>query len=150
NSTIFYNSEVEAAGKFELKNRTMATKRMNSFDVPHKGIRNGLSQLSLLAGKTDYENMNEIEALCGLGEEVFEILTTHANDENDVSLKALEERLAGASDHDVEEHIRIHIAQSRLEELLKNIYGSARAGRDVTARGQEFYSLLAEFHADYL
>lgn len=84
---------------------------MNSFDVPHKGIRNGLSQLSLLAGKTDYENANEIESLFKLGKEVFTILTTHANDENDVSLKALEERLEGASQHDVGEHIRIHKGQ---------------------------------------
>jgi hypothetical protein len=129
---------------------TMSAKRMNTFDVPHKGIRNGMSQLSLLASKTDYQRTAEVETLYTLGCEVFEILTTHAQDENDVSLKALEERLKGASHHDVEEHIRIHVAQTRLEDLLKEIRESSRAGMDVTAKGQEFYSLLSDFQADYL
>jgi hypothetical protein len=132
------------------KNTTMSGKRMSSFDVPHKGIRNGLSQLSLLAGKTDYNDPKDVEALFKLGKEVFEILTTHANDENDVSLKALEERLKGASHHDVEEHIRIHVAQTRLEDMLQEIHETAGEGNDLVAKGQEFYNLLAKFHADYL
>lgn len=131
-------------------NTNMSTKRMNSFDVPHKGIRNGLSQLSLFAGKTDYADKAEVAKLYTLGKEVFEILTTHANDENDVSLKALEDRLKGSSHHDIEEHIRIHVAQSKLEDFLKQIHSDSIEGRDASEKGATFYAMLSDFHADYL
>jgi hypothetical protein len=36
-------------------------KRMKTYDVPHKGLRNALSQLSLMAGKTNYSNQQEVE-----------------------------------------------------------------------------------------
>jgi hypothetical protein len=128
----------------------MLIKRANSFDVPHKGIRNGLSQLSLAASKTDFENKGEVTHLFNLGKEVFEILTTHAKDENDVSLKALEEKLKGASHHDIEEHIRIHVAQSKLEALLEQIFQISKGGSDASEKGAEFYSKLSDFHAEYL
>lgn len=138
---------------FSADNRTnyiMSNKRSNSFDVPHKGIRNGLSQLSLAASKANFGSKDEVMNLFNLGKEVFEILTTHANDENDVSLKALEQRVKGASHHDIEEHIRIHIAQSKLEALLEEIFQISKAAGDPSEKGREFYSGLSDFHAEYL
>jgi hypothetical protein len=124
--------------------------RMRTFDVPHKGIRNGLSQLSLAAGNTDYQVSSEVEKLVTLGREVFLLMNTHAQDENDVSLRYLEEKMKGSSNHDVEDHIRLHVAQSRLEKLLANIFEHSQKGEAVTAEGSEFYSLLADYHAEYL
>lgn len=127
----------------------MKITRIKTFDVPHKGIRNALSQFSLLAGKVNYKDKNEVEELNRLGKDVFLLLNTHAQDENDVSLKYLEEKMKGASLHDVEEHIRIHVAQSRLEKMLDTIYAETKEGKD-SSEASEFYSLLADFHADYL
>jgi hypothetical protein len=125
------------------------TKRMKTFDVPHKGIRNGLSQLSLLSGMTNYSNRMEVERLNKLGKEVFLLLNTHAQDENDVSLKHLEEKMRGASHHDVEEHIRLHVMQSRLEKMLEDIY-SNNERNNTSDLGSEFYTSLADFHSEYL
>jgi hypothetical protein len=125
-------------------------KRMKPYDVPHKGLRNALSQMQLLAGKTDYSNQKEVEQLYKLGEDVFKILTIHATDENEVTLTALEQRCAGCSQHDFEDHEQIHLAQDKLEKLLASIYANSKAGQDVTEDGEEFYLALSEFHGIYL
>jgi len=81
---------------------------------------------------------------------VFIILTTHADDENEVSLMHLEEKVKGASSHDMEEHERIHLKQSNLEDMLKEIYTAAKNGQDATEAGGAFYSALSDFQAEYL
>lgn len=125
-------------------------KRMKSYDVPHKGLRNALSQLQLLAGKTDYSNHREVEQLYSLGDDVFKVLTIHATDENEVTLAELEQRCPGCSQHDVDDHEQIHLAQDRLEKLLGGIYANSKAGQDVTEDGEEFYLAFSEFHGIYL
>lgn len=125
-------------------------KRMRSYDVPHKGLRNALSQLQLLAGKTDYSNQQEVEQLYKLGKDVFNILTIHATDENEVTLTELEGRCKGCSQHDLDDHEQIHFAQDKLEELLASIYTSSKAGQDVTEDGEEFYLAFSEFYGTYL
>lgn len=124
--------------------------RMKSYDVPHKGLRNALSQLQLLAGKTDYSSPFEVEQLYLLGADVFKILTLHATDENEVTLAELEERCPGASQHDVEDHEQIHLTQDRLEKLLATIYTKSKAGQIVIEEGAEFYLAFSEFHGTYL
>jgi hypothetical protein len=124
--------------------------RMNSYDAPHKGLRNALSQLSLLAGKTDYANPKEVEALHNLGANVFKILSIHAADENEVTLAELETHCPGCSKHDMDEHEQIHAAQDKLEKLLSSIYNNSAAGKDATAEGAEFYLAWSEFHGAYL
>lgn len=125
-------------------------KRMKSYDVPHKGLRNALSQIQFLAGKTDYSNQNEVVQLYKLGEDVFKILTIHATDENEITLAELERHCAGCSQHDIEDHEQIHLAQDKLEKLLTTIYTNSKAGKDVTEDGEEFYLALSEFHGIYL
>lgn len=123
---------------------------MKPYDVPHKGLRNALSQMQLLSGKTDYTNQNEVEQLYKLGDDVFKILTIHATDENEVTLAELEKRCPGCSQHDVEDHERIHIAQENLEQLLADIYTKSKAGHDMTEEGENFYLAFSEFHGTYL
>jgi len=125
-------------------------KRMKSYDVPHKGLRNALSQLSLLAGKTDYSSAQEINSLYNLGVDVFKILTIHAADEDEITLAELEKHCPGCSDHDKEDHRKIHLAQEKLEELLLKLYNDSRVNEDLTEAGQEFYLALSEFHGVYL
>lgn len=124
--------------------------RMKVYDAPHKGLRNGLSRLSLLAGKTDFSDPEAVERLVKLAGEVFLLLDTHARDENAVSLRRLEEKRQGAALHDLEEHARIHAAQSRLENILDEIRADSKQGKDAAAAGAEFYSLFSDFHAGYL
>lgn len=125
-------------------------RRMKLYDVPHKGLRNALSQVSFLAGKTDYSDPHQVEQLYNLGTDVFKILEIHASDENEVTLAELEKRCPGCSQHDMEDHEQIHIKQHQLEKLLMTIYQDSKSGKDVTEEGAEFYLAFSEFHGEYL
>jgi hypothetical protein len=125
-------------------------KRTKTYDVPHKGLRNALSQVSLLSGKTNFSNTSEVEALYELGMDVFKILSIHAADEDEVTLAELEKRCPGCSQHDMEDHQEIHIVQTKLEELLTKIYDDSKAGKDVSEDGAEFYLAWSEFQSTYL
>jgi hypothetical protein len=124
--------------------------RYKNYDVPHKGLRNGLSQMSLLAGRTDYSNPDEVELLYQLGSRLFAILTIHAEDENSVTLAHLENRCPGCSSYDIEDHEKIHIAQQNLEDQLAAISTGAKGGKEMTEAGAEFYLSFSEFHGKYL
>ena len=124
--------------------------RMKIYDVPHKGLRNALSQLSFLAGKTDYSNIDQVAALGKLGANVFALLSIHAKDENEVTLKELEVRCPGCSVHDMEDHEQLHLMQGKLEEQLTIIDKQASAGVDATEEGAAFYLAFSEFHSVYL
>lgn len=125
-------------------------KRYKTYDVPHKGLRNALSQLSLLAGNSDYSNQAQVEHLYNLGMDVFKILNIHANDENAVTLAELEAHAPGSSKHDTEDHEKLHITQDKLEKLLVKIFTDSKAGIDVTDEGEEFYLAFSEFQGQYL
>jgi hypothetical protein len=124
--------------------------RYKSYDAPHKGLRNGLSQVSLLAGRTDYSNPDEIAQLHQLGTRVFSILTIHAEDENSVTLAHLETRCPGCSQHDIDDHEEIHATQQSLVDQLAAISAGASEGKNMTEAGAEFYLAFSEFHGKYL
>jgi hypothetical protein len=151
---LFFNSVALCLNlKTKAMNRNEKTKTMNRmkpYDVPHKGLRNALSQLSLLAGKTDYSNHHEVENLYHLGVDVFKILSIHAADEDEVTLTELEIRCPGCSEHDREDHKKIHVTQEKLETLLLKLYEGSGTNDGVIAIGQEFYLALSEFHGIYL
>ena len=124
--------------------------RYKTYDVPHKGLRNGLSQISLLAGRTDYSNPVEVEILFELGSRLFTILTIHAEDENTVTLAHLETRCPGCSLYDIDDHHKIHGSQQNLEDQLAAISTGAKGGKNMTEEGAEFYLSFSEFHSKYL
>lgn len=124
--------------------------RIKPYDVPHKGLRNALSQLSMLAGRTDYADLQETEQLYLLGRDIFGLLSVHAADENEVTLAALDSRCPGCGQEDVEDHEQLHQVQHKLEALLDEIYAGAKQGRDMTEAGAEFYLAFSEFQSVYL
>jgi len=123
---------------------------MKTYDVPHKGLRNALSQLSLLAGKTNYSNPRETQELYQLGQHVFSLLNVHAADENEITLAELEARCSKCSQHDIEDHEKLHQMQDKLEKLLSQIYNRSQTGRNVSEDGAEFYLAFSEFQGTYL
>ena len=124
--------------------------RYKTYNAPHKGLRNALSQMSLLAGHTDYSNPAEVEQLHQLGTRLFTILTIHAEDENSVTLAHLEARCPGCSQHDIDDHEEIHATQQNLEDQLAAISAGAKEGKNMTEAGAEFYLAFSEFHGIYL
>jgi hypothetical protein len=124
--------------------------RMKTFDVPHKGLRYAFGQLSNLAGSTDYSSPTEISRLKQLGDKVFRLLSIHAKDENEVTLKHLEKRLPGASDHDRQDHELIEKKQEQLEIMHKQINETAENENELQIRGSLFYTQFNDFHSIYL
>jgi len=102
------------------------------------------------SGRTDYSSPSEIEQLYQLGTRLFSILTTHAEDENNVTLAHLETRCPGSTQHDLDDHEEIHRAQQNLEKQLATIRDGANEGKNMTEAGGEFYLAFTEFHGEYL
>src|ERR1700739_434179 len=125
-------------------------KRLKVYDIPHKALRNALSQLSLQAGKTNYAAPAEVETLFVLGNEVFDLMDVHAEDENAVTLRYLESRCPGASKSDMDDHEELHETQNSLRARLGGLYEGAKAGKDMTGEGGDFYLSFSEFHSEYL
>ena len=128
----------------------MEMKRPLVYEVPHKAIRNALSQFSLLAGNTDYNDKSEMEKLKNVADDIFKLLDSHAKHENNVPLKYLEQKLSGSSVHDKEDHARIESEVYKLEESLKDLYERSGKGEDLRYPGNDFYVQLSDFHAKYL
>lgn len=124
--------------------------RLKIFDIPHKGLRNALSQFTLLAGKTDYRDAFAIGQLHQLGIEVFSMLNEHAGLENEFILGALETRSPGAGHHNLEDHEVIEQRQAELEQALNRLDSLARAGVDARAEGEAFFRQLNHFFSAYL
>ena len=51
--------------------------RLKSLDPPHKGLRNALSKLALIAGKTNYTSEESVKKLQLISKEVFHLLKDH-------------------------------------------------------------------------
>ncbi|HMS66225.1 MAG TPA: hemerythrin domain-containing protein [Ignavibacteria bacterium] len=125
----------------------MQTQRPLVYEVPHKAIRNLLSQLSLEAGKADYNKKSDIDKLSAFLKDAVMILNTHAEHENNVPLKYLELKIPGSSAHDKEDHERIETEMYKIEEKFKEI--SSAAG-DRNSEGNNFYEQISDFHSKYL
>ena len=64
--------------------------RLKSLDPPHKGLRNALSKLALIAGKTNYESIESVKKLQLISKDVFHLLKDHTATENKFILGALD------------------------------------------------------------
>jgi hypothetical protein len=123
---------------------------MKTYEAPHKGLRNALSQLQLLSGKTDFDNITEVQRLYAMGQEVFNILDIHADDENEVTLAELEKRCPGCSGHDLADHRMLEFEQQSLKGFLSEIYSQVSRGQNVSGLGAEYYLLLSKYYGGYL
>jgi hypothetical protein len=116
-----------------------------SYAASHKGLRNILSQFSLLAGKTNYSDIQEIEKLKKLGDDMFFLLTHHLHTENDDLLRPLEERVHGASKYDLDDHERLERIQGDIALQLSKL-----DGKQDEETGHSFYLSFTNFHSQYL
>lgn len=121
----------------------MTTIRM--FSAPHKALRRTMANFSILAGQTNFSDVEAVEKLKSLGKEMFFLLTSHAKIEDQVILRALEAKLPGASEHDKLDHFKIEKVQQQLEDLLEKLNTSISADE-----AYDFYLQFAAFHGLYL
>ncbi len=116
-----------------------------SYAASHKGLRNILSKFSLLAGKTNYSDIKQVEELKKLGEEMFFLLSHHLHTENDDLLKPLEQKVPGSSLHDLEDHERLEKIQDEIAIQLSKLDGTQN-----DEAGHLFYLSFTNFQSQYL
>lgn len=119
--------------------------RLKSLDPPHKGLRNALGKITLLAGKTDYSSKASVEKLQSLGKEVFLLLTDHTATENKYILAPLEKRNPGFTADYLADHGEIDSLEQSLQERLL-----AFDGTQSNDEGHQFYLDLCDFQSAYL
>ncbi len=119
--------------------------RLKSLDPPHKGLRNILSQFSLMAGNTNYKSKSEIEELKSLGADLFLLLQNHTKNEDTYILAPLKEKYSKETTY-VE---KVHSTLDQMELKLKNKLDSFD-GNQSDEVGHDFYLSFTEFHAEFL
>ncbi len=119
--------------------------RIRSFAAPHKGLRNAMSKFSLSLGYTNLNDPHELLALKQLGRDMFTLLNDHAATENSHTLRHLEERAPGSSQHDMEDHVRLEEIQAGLESRL-----SSFSGIESSDEVHAYYLDFSLFHSIYL
>ncbi len=115
------------------------------FSAPHKALRKTMAAFLVLAGQTNFKNEKAVEKLKVAGNEMFFLLTSHAETEDRIILNALEEKLPGASEHDKNDHIKIHQLQHKLEVQLNRLNTSVSENE-----AHDFYLGFATFFSFYL
>lgn len=116
-----------------------------SYAASHKGLRNILGRFSLLAGRTDFGDPADVAQLKALGAEMFMLLTHHLHTENDHLLALLEQRVPGASQHDLQDHEELEVIQNEVAARLQALDGTQSA-----AEGHAFYLAFTAFQGRYL
>jgi hypothetical protein len=124
--------------------------RYKSYGAVHKGLRNGLSQMLFLACNTDYSNAASVEKIYKLGQKLFKLMSSHAEDENNIMLAELETRMQGAAHHDTHDHEVIEAGQKNLETMLDEMYSVVNNGGNATPIGEEFYTAYSRFFGEYM
>ena len=84
--------------------------RLKSLDPPHKGLRNALGKLTLIAGKTDYTSIDSVEKLKLIAKEVFHLLKNHTETENKFILEPLEKRNPSFTQNYFSDHLTIDLS----------------------------------------
>ena len=118
---------------------------IKTFSAPHKALRKTMAGFLILAGKTNFRNAEAIEKLKKAGNEMFFLLTSHAETEEKIVLSLLESKLHGASEHDKLDHLKIEKLQHELEIHLNLLSTSVNDDE-----AHEFYLKFASFFSLYL
>jgi hypothetical protein len=125
-------------------------KRPQLFDTPHKALRLAFSQLLTQAGKTDFAQLRDAVALKNKMVEVFSLVKSHSHHEDDICFAELDKLAPHATDHDREEHIRLHHRLDDLTNIIKTISDCIKMGQDERTAGRTLYTELCNLHAEML
>lgn len=119
--------------------------RLKSLDPPHKGLRNALGILTLVAGKTDYTSVISVEKLKLIAKEVFHLLKDHTSTENKFILKPLEKRNPSFTKNYFSDHIEIDQIENELLDRFLSLNGE-----QTNDYGHQLYLDFCKFHSHYL
>jgi iron-sulfur cluster repair protein YtfE (RIC family) len=128
--------------------KTMTRKPV--FDTPHKALRLAFAELTTLAGKTDFYNISAVQALQKLMGDVFTLVYSHSHHEDEICFEELDQRCPNATQHDRDEHQRLHQRLDELNAKAHLMVEELRAGQDQSEEGEALHTRLCNLQAEML
>ena len=119
--------------------------RLKSLDPPHKGLRNALSKLALIAGKTNYASVESVKKLQLISKDVFHLLKDHTATENKFILGALE----AVNKSFTKDYYTDHVEMDKIEQQLFDRIMSLN-GEQTNDFGHQLYLDICQFQSHYL
>lgn len=123
----------------------MSAPRVNIYGFPHKGLKNGLSQLLHVVGKTDITNAQSVKQVKLLANELINLLELHQDAEDSIVLPALEARVKGSTAHNHLEHDRLHAMVKAISGMVDGLSVGNSA-----AEMARLFDAIGAFYSDYL
>jgi iron-sulfur cluster repair protein YtfE (RIC family) len=124
--------------------------RPQLFDTPHKAMRLAFSQLLTQAGKVDFSQLQDAVALKNKMVEVFALVKSHSHHEDDICFADLDKIAPNATQHDRDEHIRLHNRLDDLTNSIKTIIDCIKMGQNEINTRRAIYTDLCNLHAEML
>ena len=119
--------------------------RLKSLDPPHKGLRNALSKLAFIAGKTEYTSKSSVERLQFIAQEVFHLLKDHTATENKFILAPLEVKNRSFTESYYAQHVDIDNSEQQLFDQIMSLNG-----KQTNDNGHQLYLQICQFQSHYL
>jgi hypothetical protein len=119
--------------------------RLKSLDPPHKGLRNAISKLALIAGKTNYASINSVEKLQLIAKDVFHLLKDHTATENKFILAPLEKINPSFTKAYYSHHLEIDGIEEQLLDRIMSLNG-----QQTNNHGHQLYLDICHFQSHYL
>lgn len=121
--------------------------RFNIYDLPHRALRNALSQFNIQLGNTQFHDEMELNRLKLNLLRLMSLLSSHSYIEDSQLLKRLEEKKVPEIVKDHEDH---HKLDEMLFDLSKKLQQLSHENKDAPEIGREIYLLFNRFHGEYL
>lgn len=119
--------------------------RLKSLDPPHKGLRNALSKLALIAGKTNYASIESVKKLQLISKDVFHLLKDHTATENKFILGALDAVNQSFTKDYYTDHVEMDQTEQQLFDRIMSLNGE-----QTNDFGHQLYLDICQFQSHYL
>lgn len=115
----------------------MSSLNLSVFDAPHKGIRNAFSIFLQELGHSDPSNENSLNRLKAIGNDVFDLLIDHAENEEQCILQILEKKQPEIVKNDRVDHEKTEKMILILKDRLNSF--------SINSSSMDLYHYLLEF-----
>lgn len=97
--------------------------RVNIYGFAHKGIRNGLGQLSFKVGSLIFDDSDSLNSCKEIADDLSELLDLHLHAEEDFILQPLEARVPGSTQHNHEDHLEMERLEHHMNDSISKLVG---------------------------
>lgn len=120
--------------------------RFNIYAFQHKALRHFFGDINTVFSATNFANKKEIEFLKERMLKLMSLLASHSFIEDQVILKALEEK-GNLTVNDPHDHVRL---DAIIFKIISGLQSLTHETKGLTEKGANLYLLFTQFHGEYL